>query len=70
VNYFSQNITSIRKEKKLSQMQMATFLRVPLKTYQSWEEGRAKPRKEDTWMSIADRLQLTIDQLFRPKNSC
>lgn len=46
MNYFSKNITYLRKKNRKTQQQVADALRVKLKRYQAWEEGRCLPRTD------------------------
>lgn len=43
MNIFADNLTYLRKQKKLTQEQAAQQLGEKVKTYQAWEEGRAMP---------------------------
>jgi DNA-binding transcriptional regulator YiaG len=53
-------LITVRLSLELSQSQMARALRVPLKTYQGWEQGRPIPEVAATAIS-ADFLKRVKD---------
>ena len=59
---FSARIKSIRKERKLTQKQMAELLSTTERNYQYYEAGTREPSLE-TFVEIADALQVSTDYL-------
>jgi len=59
---FSERIKSIRKERKLTQKQMAKLLSTTERNYQYYEAGTREPTLE-TFVVIADTLKVSIDYL-------
>lgn len=60
---FKENLKTIRKAYNFSQVEMAERLEIPVKRYQSYEEGRASPRLEDV-LTFCCTTNFTIDQLL------
>ena len=60
---FSARIKAIRKERKLTQKQMAEFLSTTERNYQYYESGSREPNLE-TFSLIAERLEVTTDYLL------
>jgi len=56
-------ITTKRKAKGLSQVQLAEKVEVTQKDISRWEQGRVKPNT-DTLMKLANALDSTIDGLI------
>ena len=59
---FSARIKLIRKERKLTQKQMAALLSTTERNYQYYEAGTREPTLE-TFVEIADVLQVSTDYL-------
>lgn len=59
---FSARIKLIRKERKLTQKQMAELLSTTERNYQYYEAGAREPTLE-TFVEIADVLQVSTDYL-------
>lgn len=59
---FSARIKEIRKERKLTQKQMAELLSTTERNYQYYEAGAREPTLE-TFVEIADVLQVSTDYL-------
>lgn len=59
---FSERIKSIRKERKLTQKQMAKLLSTTERNYQYYEAGTREPTLE-TFVVIADTLKVSTDYL-------
>ena len=57
-----ENLKTIRKAYNFSQIEMADRLNIPIKRYQSYEEGRAEPRLEDV-LTFCCVTNFTLDQL-------
>lgn len=60
---FSARIKAIRKERKLTQKQMAELLSTTERNYQYYEAGSREPALE-TFVEIADVLQVSTDYLL------
>lgn len=58
-------LKSIREKSGLSQREMATLMRVSLRTLQNWEQGRRKPTgPAQALIQIFDKLpRATLDEL-------
>ena len=59
---FSARIKEIRKERKLTQKQMAELLSTTERNYQYYEAGAREPTLE-TFVEISDVLQVSTDYL-------
>ncbi|GHU76463.1 hypothetical protein FACS1894188_09040 [Clostridia bacterium] len=62
-----ENLKFTRKRKNILQKDVADFLRVPLRTYQSYEYGEAEPNIENL-RKLADFFQVSVDYLLGRKN--
>ncbi|WP_394767553.1 helix-turn-helix transcriptional regulator [Ferruginibacter sp.] len=60
---FKENLKTIRKAYNLSQIEMSERLSIPVKRYQSYEEGRASPRLEDI-LTFCYTTNFNLDQLI------
>ncbi len=56
------SLKRIRKEYKILQKDIAKFLNIPLRTYQSYEYGEALPNIE-TLDKLADYFDVSLDYL-------
>ena len=56
-------LIELRKEKKLTQEQVAQYLNMTQSTYQHYENGRAEP-SIDTILKLADFYQVSVDYLL------
>ena len=56
-------LKELRKERKLTQEQVANYLNLAQSTYQHYENGRAEPSIE-TLFKLADLYQVTLDYLL------
>ncbi len=63
MNNISDNLKRIRKEKNLTQQQMADILFVTQQTISNWEQGKAIPDLP-VLMDVADRLDVEIYELL------
>lgn len=61
---FSENLKSIRKEKGMSQEELALQLHVSRQAVSLWENGESYPEMEKLWM-LADLLEVSLDELVR-----
>lgn len=57
------NLKAFRRNKKISQSEMAKYLNVVTDTYRNYETGRTEPTL-DTLIKIADILDVSIDELL------
>lgn len=58
-----QKLIQIRKEKKISQADIATFLKISQTQYQKREAGKIKISDEE-WKRIAKLLEVEFDEIF------
>jgi transcriptional regulator with XRE-family HTH domain len=61
---FRRNLISIRKDRKLTQAQLAELLDIQPRLISRWETGETKPQF-DHMVRLADVLQVTIDELVK-----
>jgi transcriptional regulator with XRE-family HTH domain len=62
---FSRNLKYLRKQKNLSQQQMAIKLRVKESRYQKWERAENFPNKPELLYHITEILEATLhDMMF------
>lgn len=59
---FTQILTDLRKQKRLTQKEMAKILGVARTTYSSYEQGRRMP-DSNVQIAIADFFGVTLDYL-------
>ena len=70
VNYMALNNTALkelRKEKKLTQTELASKLDISQKSYSNWESGKAEPTL-DNIIKLANILNTTTDFLLGRTN--
>lgn len=60
---FKDRLRTLRKNKKMSQSELAEVLHVSQQTVGSWEVGRSNP-DEETINKIADFFNVTTDYLY------
>lgn len=60
---FSENVKQIRREKNISQEEMAEMLQVSRQAVSKWESGQGYPEVE-TLLLIANQLHISLDQLM------
>lgn len=60
---FSERLKTLRKEKKLTQTELASKLDISQKSYSNWESGKAEPTL-DNIIKLADLLEVSLDWLF------
>lgn len=63
-NNFSNNLKVLRKEYKLSQDDLASYLNLSSKTISSWEKGRSEP-KIDMLLKLSNYFNVTLDELIK-----
>jgi transcriptional regulator with XRE-family HTH domain len=61
---FSKNLIELRKERGLTQLQLADLLEIQPRLVGRWEQGKGKPNF-DYILKLADVLEVTIDRLLR-----
>lgn len=59
---FGKNLSAIRKQRQLTQLELANFLEVQPRMVGRWEQGQAKPQF-DYVIKLAQILEVSIDQL-------
>jgi DNA-binding XRE family transcriptional regulator len=62
---FSEKLRQLRDTAGFTQQELAKEIDLNFKSYQSWEEGRAKPRYEDA-TKIANYFSISLDELLTP----
>jgi len=65
---FGQKLTELRKQKNLTQAELAKILGVARTTYSSYEQGRRKP-DDEIQKKIADYFGVSLDFLHGRGNS-
>lgn len=63
MNKFGDNLRKYRKEKKLTQEQLADLLNVSFQTISKWEKEKTEPNI-DTLIKIASIFNITLDELI------
>ena len=65
---FDKNLTMLRKERQLTQTELADILDIQPRLIGRWEQGKGKPNF-DYILKLADALEVTIDRLLRGPDS-
>jgi len=60
---FSERLKTLRKEKKLTQKELAEQIGISQKSYSHWETGKNEASLENL-IKLADLLEVSIDWLF------
>lgn len=60
---FSERLKTLRKEKKLTQKELAEQIGISQKSYSHWETGKNEPSFENL-IKLADLLEVSLDWLF------
>ena len=60
---FSERLKTLRKEKKLTQKELAEQIGIKQNSYSDWETGKNEPSLENL-IKLADLLEVSIDWLF------
>ena len=63
MNLFAKRLKELRKEKKLTQVQMAAVLEISGRNYQNYELGKYEP-DVDGLIKIADYFGVSLDYLL------
>ena len=61
---FGEKLKKLRKDKHLSQQDVATAINVTRGTYLAYENGQRYPRTRKTYESLADFFGVNVDYLF------
>ena len=59
---FSQHLLKLRKERGLKQTELAPFIGISWRAYQTYERGEREPQMS-TLIALADFYSVTLDQL-------
>lgn len=62
-HYFNMEMKKLRKNRRLTQQNVADFLQIPLRTYANYETGSRKPTPE-MLCKLADFFDVTVDELL------
>jgi len=65
---FTDNLRDLRREKKLSQEQLAELLNVSRQSVSKWEQGGGYPEMEKLIM-LAEKLDISLDELLLDRKS-
>ena len=60
---FSERLKTLRKEKKLTQKELAEQIGIKQNSYSDWETGKSEPSFENL-IKLADLLEVSLDWLF------
>lgn len=60
---FSDRLKTLRKEKKLTQKELAEQIGIKQNSYSDWENGKTEPSFENL-IKLADLLEVSLDWLF------
>jgi transcriptional regulator with XRE-family HTH domain len=64
----NEKIRRARKESKLTQTEVAEMLKINIKRYAAWEEGRCNPPPQHLY-KLSMLLKTTTDSLLSPKET-
>lgn len=65
---FHENLRSIRKERNISQEDLAEMLNVSRQAVSKWEQGAVYP-ETDTLILLSEKLDISLDYLLRDKEA-
>ncbi len=65
----SEKLRKLRKEKNLTQPEMADIIGINLRTYKSYELDQSKPRYKSIYKKIADFYDIDINYLLIDDNN-
>ncbi len=60
---FGKRLKELRRDKKLTQKQLAAFLKVSGNTICSWENDKQEPSMADL-LKLSETFEVTLDYLF------
>lgn len=61
---FGDKIKKLRKDKRLTQQQVAEELELSIKTYADYERGIRKPKKKSIYVNLANIFEVEVDKLL------
>ena len=64
---FGAFVRTLRKEKQMTQLELAKILNLSDKTISKWEQGKAFPDIA-VWEALAEALDVTVAELFAGEN--
>lgn len=62
---FGEKVRKLRKEKKMTQQEVADAAKITVRAYIEYEKGNAKPRKKETYERLAKVLECNIEYLLK-----
>ena len=62
-------VRTLRKEKQMTQLELAKILNLSDKTISKWEQGKAFPDIA-VWEALAEALDVTVAELFAGEKFC
>lgn len=62
------NIKKLRKEKKLTQLELASKIDIALRTYSNYENGSVEPNIK-TLIKLADFFEISVDYLIEHRQN-
>jgi transcriptional regulator with XRE-family HTH domain len=66
MNKFAMNLKNLRKEKNMSQQQIANLMSVSQQCISEWENGKIEPTMSYLW-KLADIFEISVDVLIGRK---
>lgn len=61
---FAEKVRGLRREQNLSQEQLSEMIKVPLRTYRSWEADGRYPKNRDVYIRLAEALGCDVSYLM------
>jgi len=61
---FAEKVRKLRKEKKMSQVELAQAIGVTSRTIQFYESGKSYPRYRETYQKLAETLSCDVNELL------
>ncbi|MCD7882699.1 MAG: helix-turn-helix domain-containing protein [Lachnospiraceae bacterium] len=61
---FAEKVRQLRKEKKMSQIELAQAIGVTSRTIQFYESGKSLPRYRETYRKLAETLSCDVNDLL------
>lgn len=65
---FGKNLATLRKQRQLTQQELADLLDIQPRLLGRWEQGKGKPQF-DYIVKLADVLEVTLDRLLRGEDN-
>ncbi|MFS9152402.1 helix-turn-helix transcriptional regulator [Streptococcus infantis] len=63
MNFFTDRLKTLRKEKKLTQKELAEQIGIKQNSYSDWETGKNEPSLENL-IKLADLFEVSLDCLL------